>query len=101
MPIVWSTLIRDVGGLMLVQKVGFKWANLINAQGNALVDWKSTQKVRIWTISKGKSMLKRITYAITHSRQTLEDKDILTSEIEWTRLIDVGNYLIGIKGMKA
>ena len=33
--------------------------------------------------------------------QTLEDEDIITSEIEWIGLIDAGNYLIGIKGMKA
>ena len=37
MPIVWNPLIRDVDGLMIGQKAGFKWAELINAQGNALV----------------------------------------------------------------
>ena len=36
MPIVWNPLIRDVDGLMIGQKAGFKWAELINAQGNAL-----------------------------------------------------------------
>ena len=33
MQIVWNLLIRDVDGLMIGQKVGFKWADLINAQG--------------------------------------------------------------------
>ena len=36
-----------------------------------------------------------------HNRQTLEDEAISPSEIEWTVLMDVANYLIGIKGMKA
>ena len=68
-------------------KDGFKWTNLINAQGNALVDWKiflsndmGTPKARKWWISRGKSMLKRITDAIARSRQTLEDEDTITSE---------------------
>ena len=42
-----------------------------------------------------------ITYAIARSMQTLEDEAISPFEIEWTGLIDVENYLIGIKGMKA
>ena len=46
-------------------------------------------------------MLKRITSAIARRRKALEDEDIITPEIEWTKLIDVENYLIGIKGMKA
>ena len=32
MPIVWNPLIRDEDGLMIGQKAGFQWANLINAQ---------------------------------------------------------------------
>ena len=107
MPIVRNPFIRDVDGPMTRQKAGFKCANLINAQENALAGWKrflsnnvGTQKSRIWRISRGKSMLKRITNAISCSRQTLEDEDIITLEIEWTGLIDVGNYLSGIKGMK-
>ena len=72
MPIVWNPLIRDVDGLMIGEKVGFKWANLINAQGNALADWKrflsnnvGTQKARIWRINRGKSMLKNYRYHCT------------------------------------
>ena len=34
-------------------------------------------------------------------RHTLEEEEITTSKIVWTRLIDVENCLIGIKGMKA
>ena len=41
MPIVWNPLIRDVDGLMIGQKAGFKWAELINAQGNALGEWEN------------------------------------------------------------
>ena len=83
MPIVWNPLIRDVDGLMIGQKAGFKWANLINAQGNALADWKrflsndvGTQKARIWRINRGKGMLMRIIDAIARCRQTLEDEAI-------------------------
>ena len=107
MPIVWNPLIRDVDGLMIGQKAGFKWANLINAQGNALMDWKrflsnevGTQKVRIWRINNSKSML-MIIDAIARNRKTLEEEAISPSEIEWKTLIDAGNYLIGIKGTKA
>ena len=62
MLIVWNPLIRDVDGLMIRQKGGFRWADLINAQGNALVEWKrfmpnemGTQKARLWRISRVKS----------------------------------------------
>ena len=107
MPIVWNPLIRDVDGLMIGQKAGFKWAELINAQGNALVEWErflsndvGTQKARIWRISRGKGMLKRITDAISCYRNTLEEEEVTTSKTEWTGLIDAENCLIGIKGMK-
>ena len=94
--IVWNPLIRDVEGLMIGQKAGFKWANLINAQGNALADWTrflsndmGTQKARIWRINRGyKCMLMRITNVIACNRKTLEDEVITPSEIEWTGLID-------------
>ena len=93
---------------MIGQKPGFKWANLINAQGNTLAYWKRflcndviTQKARIWRINRGKGILMRITDAITYNRQTLEDEIISPSEIEWAGLIDAENYLIRIKGMTA
>ena len=93
---------------MIGQKPGFKWANLINAQGNILADWKRflcndviTQKARIWRINRGKCMLMRITDAFARSGQILEDVAISPSKIEWTGLIDAENHLIGIKGMKA
>ena len=77
-------------------------------KGIYLADWKiflsndvGTQKARIWRINRGKGMLMSITYAIARSMQTLEDEAISPFEIEWTGLIDVENYLIGIKGMKA
>ena len=86
-----DSLIRDVDGLMIGQKAGFKWANLINAQGNALAHWKrflsndvGTQKSRIWRINTGKSMLMKLTDAIAHNKKTLEDEAISPSEIEWT-----------------
>ena len=108
MPIVWNPLIRDVDGLMIGQKAGFKWANLINAQGNTLADWKrflrndvGTQKARIWRINRGKCMLMRITDAFARSGQILEEAAISPSEMEWTGLIDAENYIIGIKGTKA
>ena len=93
---------------MTRQKAGFKWADLINAKGNALVEWKrflsndvATQMARIWRISRGKAMLKRIIDAIACYKHTFEEGDIITSEIVWTRLIDAENCLIGNKGMKA
>ena len=46
-------------------------------------------------------MLKRITSAIARRRKALEDEDIITPEIEWTKLIDGENYITGMKGMKA
>ena len=64
---------------MIGQKAGFKWANLINAQGNVLANWKrflsnnvGTQKARIWRINRDKSMLMRIVDAIARNRQPLE-----------------------------
>ena len=60
-----------------------------------------TQKARIWRISRGKGMLKRIIDAIACNGHTLEEEDIITCEILWTRLIDVENCLIGIKRMKS
>ena len=42
----------------------------------------------------------RITDAFARNRQILEDATVSPSEMEWTRLIDAENYLIGIKGMK-
>ena len=76
-------------GLMIGQKAGFKWANLINAQGNALVDWKrflsndvGAQKARIWRINRGKRMLMRIIDVIECSMQTLDDEAISSSGIE-------------------
>ena len=88
MPIVWNPLIRDVDGLMIGQKAGFKWVEFINAQGNALVEWErflsnevGTQKAGIWRISRGKGMLKRITYAIACYKNTLEEEEVTTSEI--------------------
>ena len=102
--IVWNPLIRDVEGLMIGQKAGFKWANLINAQGNALAYWKrflsndvGTQNVGIWRINKGKCMLMRITYNIARNMQTLEDEAISPSEIEWTGLVDAENCFMQLK----
>ena len=47
-------------------------------------------------------MVKRIIDAILCSMEALEDKDIITLEIEWTGvLIDAGNHVSGSKGMKA
>ena len=43
-----------------------------------------TQKARIWRISRGKGMLKRITDAIACYRDTLEVEEVTTSAIEWT-----------------
>mgnify|MGYP007009099768 CR=1 FL=1 len=57
-----------------------------------------TQKARIWRISKGKRMVKRIIDAILCSMEDLEDKDIITLEIEWMGvLIDAGNHVSGSK----
>ena len=74
-------MIRDVDGLMIGQKAGFKWVEFINAQGNALVEWErflsnevGTQKARIWRISRGKGMLKRITDAIACYKNALKRK---------------------------
>ena len=46
-----------------------------------------TQKARIWRISRGKDMLKRII-------DVIEEEDIITSKIAWTGLIDAENCLI-------
>ena len=45
-------------------------------------------------------MLMRITDAFARSGQILEEAAISPSEMEWTGLIDVENYIIGIKGTK-
>ena len=54
-PIVWNLVIKDVDEMMIGQKAGFKWVNLMNAQENVLAEWKrflyndvGTQKARIW-----------------------------------------------------
>ena len=66
---------------------------LNQCQGISLVEWKrflsnevGTQNTRVWTICRGKGMLKRITNAIACYRHTLEEKEISTSEIEYLRI---------------
>ena len=39
MPNVQNPLIKDVDGLMIGQKTGFKWANLILPKGMCLMMW--------------------------------------------------------------
>ena len=51
MLIVWNPLMRDVDGLMIGQKAGFKWAELINAQGNALGEWEKFCPTR-WALKR-------------------------------------------------
>ena len=62
---------------------------LNQCQGISLVEWKrflsnevGTQNTRVWTICRGKGMLKRITNAIACYRHTLEEKEISTLSTE-------------------